>query len=377
MVDRLAAAPGRLAPRIRQAARSLGVGIVIVLAAALLAEGLLRLYYTTWGTEVEKIRYLYSAEEIGRLPARYLNGLPYVGYVPHPDFPEHNTLGYRGPEIALPKPEGMFRIVALGGSTTYSTGTGPQDSYPAQLERILREDYDYANVEVINGGIPGYTSWDTLVNYLLRVVELEPDLLIVYDGINDVRPRAASDACYQGANAFQGLNPVRGVYRSLPDIPIASTLYRLAAINLGWMPDPSALEGVNLDTYYGCLQDFDNSRIAEHPPVYFERNLRDLIVLARSQGVQVMLSSWVYSPTISSVDLPPAWFPAIAEHNAILARLAQTYDLPFYDLAATSFADDESYFAGSDPVHLSAVGTREQASRYAAFIDVTGLIARP
>lgn len=372
----LAAAPARPAQRIRQIARALGVGIVIALAAALVMEALLRLYYATWGTEVEKIRYLYAAEEIARLPARYLNGLPYVGYVPHPAFPEHNALGYRGPEITLPKPEGVFRIVALGGSTTYSTATSAEESYPAQLQRTLREEYGYPNVEVINGGIPGYTSWDTLVNYLLRVVELQPDMLIIYDGINDVRPRAASDACYQGANAFRGLNPVRGVYRALPDIPIASALYRLVAISLGWMPDPSALESVNLDTYYRCLQDFDSSRIAEHPPVYFERHLRDLVVLAQSQGIQVMLSSWVYSATIPSAELPPAWFPAIAEHNAILARLAETYGLPFYDLAATDFTQEESYFAGSDPIHLSAAGTREQARRYAAFIDAQVLIPR-
>src|SRR5690606_5902302 len=48
----------------------------------------------------------------------------YLGYTLQPGYrrgkTSHNSLGYRGPEVAIPKPSGVFRIAILGGSTTYT-----------------------------------------------------------------------------------------------------------------------------------------------------------------------------------------------------------------------------------------------------------------
>jgi hypothetical protein len=44
--------------------------------------------------------------------------------------------GFRGEEIAVPKPAHRFRIVALGESTTYGVGVPTyREAYPYQLER--------------------------------------------------------------------------------------------------------------------------------------------------------------------------------------------------------------------------------------------------
>jgi len=48
----------------------------------------------------------------------------------------HNSLGFRGDEITKIKKNGVFRIVALGGSTTYTSGTAlNSNAYPSLLEK--------------------------------------------------------------------------------------------------------------------------------------------------------------------------------------------------------------------------------------------------
>ena len=89
----------------------------------------------------------------------------------------------------------------------------------------------------------GYSTWESLVNFAFRLPELEPDMAIFYAAPNDIVPREqASIDCYRGDNALRGLNPARGLWvdRDQPLSP--SALYRFIAINLGWIPNPLALE---------------------------------------------------------------------------------------------------------------------------------------
>ncbi len=356
--------------RIAEYSLLIAAGIMLVL------EVVLRLYFGSFGSEREKIMYLYSTEQIRGLPSRILP-MPYVNYVPSPNFEGHNQLGYRGPEIEVPKPVGVFRIVALGGSTTYSTSTSAEESYPAQLQQILQADpYGYRQVEVVNAGVPGYSSWDTLVNYALRVTELDPDLLIVYEGVNDVAPRSVDPDCYRGENILRGIDPTRGLWRPI-EIPVQSALYRLVALRLGWIPDPSALNAYSSPSIL-CQGPsvVNDERMKANPPVYFERNLFNIITLAKARHLQVMLSTWTYGLNGDPAALPPQWIPVINEHNAILRRLAAEFDLPLYDLAATDFSQHPEYWALPDPIHMAAAGTHEQARQYAAFIDEQGLIPR-
>ena len=54
----------------------------------------------------------------------------YLGFIPAPNFQrgenKHNQLGFRGDDISVEKPKDTYRIVAVGGSTTY--GSGVEDS---------------------------------------------------------------------------------------------------------------------------------------------------------------------------------------------------------------------------------------------------------
>jgi lysophospholipase L1-like esterase len=349
--------------------------LVLVIVAIGLELGL-RYYFSNFGTDRERVMYLYSAEQIESKTGYFLP-MPNVTYVASPGFPGHNRLGYRGPEVAIPKPPGIFRIVAVGGSTTYGIATDWEDAYPAQLQNMLRDDYGYTNVEVVNAGLSGYNSWDILANFEFRVAELQPDLIIFYEAINDVPARAVAPECYQGLNAARGLNPVRGIWHR-PVIPIDSALYRFVAIHFDWMADPSILDNIFDPQPVPCPNESGgDARIEDNPPVYFERNVRNLILLALGNGVQVMLSTWTYNQNAEEDMLSLERRAAVEEHNEVIRKLADEYRLPIYDLAATGFWQNPGYWVTEDAVHMTAPGSHEQARHYAEFLVQQELIPAP
>ena len=50
----------------------------------------------------------------------------------------------------------------------------------------MREAHPGQAIEVINAGVPGYTSIEQRVNFLLRISRLEPDAILIYHGNNDL-----------------------------------------------------------------------------------------------------------------------------------------------------------------------------------------------
>ena len=101
----------------------------------------------------------------------------------HPGF-RTNSLGFRDEERTLPKPPGVFRILCIGGSTTQEGDTNAS-TYPALLEARLRAAFPGHEIEVVNAGIPGIAT----PGHLLRFpdyIALEPDLVIMHLGVNDV-----------------------------------------------------------------------------------------------------------------------------------------------------------------------------------------------
>jgi len=93
--------------------------------------------------------------------------------------------GFRPARIAMPKPAGLVRIVALGGSTTFGLFVGADEAFPARLEHRLSEDLAPRRVEVINLGCPGWAS-DRVLNIFDAVLDIDPDFIVVYSGHNEM-----------------------------------------------------------------------------------------------------------------------------------------------------------------------------------------------
>jgi hypothetical protein len=128
---------------------------------------------------------LFSCIRDDRLGYRLKPGAPYGNLT-------INDLGYVGKPFSKKKREGVLRIVCVGGSTTFCTDIrGNEYAWPAQLETLMNAAGCAGGnrVEVINAGVPGYHSWHTLLR-LDELLELEPDVLILMDGFNDVNGSA-------------------------------------------------------------------------------------------------------------------------------------------------------------------------------------------
>jgi lysophospholipase L1-like esterase len=97
----------------------------------------------------------------------------------------NNSYGCRGPEFKIPKPEGVKRILTFGGSTTWD---GPENSgtWPALMEKKLREHYKTDKIDVVNFAVDGGISPISLIRLALTGLDVKPDLIIVYHGANDI-----------------------------------------------------------------------------------------------------------------------------------------------------------------------------------------------
>lgn len=118
---------------------------------------------------------------------------PDVGWVLSPGFDGEiegiryriNSLGFRGDDIQRKKPQGALRVLCLGDSTTYGVMVQGRRIYPAVLRRKLSEALAPRLVEVVNGGVPGYSSFHLSLLLPERFFALEPDLITMCVGVND------------------------------------------------------------------------------------------------------------------------------------------------------------------------------------------------
>lgn len=112
---------------------------------------------------------------------------------------EHNSLGFNDIDRPYKKPSGEYRIAAIGASTT-------ERGYPQELNKILNTTWtSQSNPVVLNFGVSSWTSAHSMINYMLNVVEFEPDMLIIHHGWNEseIRNSPKEDFRPDYAHAFK------------------------------------------------------------------------------------------------------------------------------------------------------------------------------
>jgi len=106
-----------------------------------------------------------------------------------------NKLGMRGREVAIEKPDGVVRILALGDSFTMGKGVEDHQTFSVVLEGLLNEsaaDSCKGKVfEVLNGGVDSYAP--VLSNIALRrdFANLSSDLILHNLDVSDLVQEAA------------------------------------------------------------------------------------------------------------------------------------------------------------------------------------------
>ncbi len=254
-----------------------------------------------------------------------------------------NSSGIRGPEITEPKRG--YRIVALGNSCTFGWGVAFEDTWTHQLEGMLNKQLPEVAIEVINAGVPGYSSHQGKQYLEGELFSLEPDMVLVMLGFNDHYPagRGKTDSEQKLDNSL-----LIGAQNMLARL----RLYRL--IRKAFLSLSSDDAPARLDDIHGV------KRVSL--PEYFT-NLREIIRLCRENGVQPVL----LQPPIASLE---NYFDgAVSDFHRLhefyqheMVRASQYETAALVDLQHT-FDGHHTLFdnATNDPIHFNKEGHRVAA----------------
>jgi len=97
-----------------------------------------------------------------------------------------NQLGLRG-NLPGSKNASEYRILFFGGSTAFN-GEPLNNSIPLLLESELHEMRGGSNVRVYDWGVVSYNSAQQLVLLTMEGIDYSPDMVIFYQGANDLGP---------------------------------------------------------------------------------------------------------------------------------------------------------------------------------------------
>lgn len=347
---------GARAPR-----RRWGLVLLTALLTLLVLEVAYRIYLGRFARAEEYSKYM----PYGEVPPRehlyrghhYLNYALTEGYASRDGKNRHNALGYRGKELARARPAGTYRILVLGGSTAYDTSIADwRDSWAEQLERILREQHGQ-QVEVVNCGCGGWTSWESLLDLELRGLELDPDLVLVYFGVNDVHARLVEPAQYASDNGgyARQWHPDEASWQHL-------VLLRWMATRLGFARKNTIGE---LAFREPLPPERELEALAANPPVWLERNTALVLDACAARGVDVLLSTFAWCPAKGDYVAREGYRVGLEQTNASLRALAARRGAKLYDFQA-EMPRDEALWA--DGRHSNEAGARRKAELFAAAI---------
>lgn len=189
-----------------------------------------------------------------------------------------------------PNNPAAVRVAVVGGSTTFGAGVTDTDTWPARLQAMLGPNY-----AVTNFGMLGYSTAEGVIQMALLVPESHPDIIVFYEGWNDIRNYHDSlpspDYYSHGIRQYAVLQlpaPAQQTLRQrLADI---SALWRLALVSAKALPETPVDSTPSRGLAYATPDSFVD-RI-------YRRNLETLKLLSERSGAyaffvpQVLNDQW-------------------------------------------------------------------------------------
>lgn len=278
-----------------------------------------------------------------------------------------NSLGLRSPELPAAKTPGSLRVLMIGASGIMGAYAHDNEvTIPALLQRELSKTIPGRHIDVINGGIAGYTLRDQTRMLAWLAERLQPDLVLVQSGVNDF-----AGYCRSGAAA------PRSDEAGLPllAVPKWSVSMDLLRKNTGavreWVTPPARLldaRKVDLTGYRDRLTGLIAAARERHLPLSLATNVRSY---QRQQppALQQRLSvtARYYNPCFDVEGLHALY----ERHNQVIEEIGAQFDVPVLDLAARVPGGDD-YFV--DSTHMNETGRRLVAGHWAQFVQAQGLL---
>lgn len=332
---------------------------------------------------LERYRYaLGSWRAVGYafVPMAIVGTLVYIGaekyYYATREYPFHPFLQLAPASFEnMPKekPTDTIRIIALGGSTTDQSWLSERDRYTTHLQ-VLLEKQNGMHVEVLNGGRDWYTSAHMLIAYALYASDWNPDIVLVFEGINDL---------------YRSCSPARfaaGAYRS------DYGHFYGPAVRAFRPPTFESRFFSEISRRWFSLTRFDYKEIDEPVSFFpsieaFRRNLTKLARLTRADGRTIVFATqpFFYKDRMTDQEKNMLWFgrkfclredgtypsplslkAAMEAFNAAIKEVAMAEKIPLVDFAE-AIPQNIDYFR--DDVHLTAKGAARMAELMAEALN--------
>jgi lysophospholipase L1-like esterase len=331
------------------------VGVAVVFAAAEVGIRLLQSRKYGTAATVEK-HYTVDKRIDLRVPIANLR----LGRI------ETNSLGFRGPEIAVPKPAGTVRVAFLGASTTWCAEVSGNEYVWAHLvAQDLRRMFPGRSVDYVNGGVPGYVVESSLRNLEHRIAPLRPDIVVIYHATNDMSVE------------LRRLAAASGVIREAKVAPPSwlsnySLLWNLAEKNFRiWMAQRKAeraadrldVEAASLGAAFRRDLAALIRRAQQEAKVVavatFSARLRD--GQSNEEQLRAAASALYYMPFMT----PRGLLDSYARYNQVIREVARETGALLVE-EENDIPGDEQHF--TDSVHFTDAGSRAMATRVSAVL---------
>lgn len=234
----------------------------------------------------------------------------------------HNALGFRGKPFSMDKLVGQRRIVAYGGSTTYCTGVTDDDTWPEQLEHQLGPPY-----QVVNAGMPGYTTAEHIIQTALQSFDLSPDIAVYYLGWNDARNMHVKGLASDYSD-FHGKSQLGFVPATVPFHNRSALLTRLHALCQRWSPCVPEMEHYRYTLNGKISREPDQRALA-----IYTYNLKTLVALCRARGILIILVPQVLNQSKLTADTSYGWLPFIKDRD--VPRIMTLYNEAMINVCQT------------------------------------------
>lgn len=140
-------------------------------------------------------------------------GLRVLGFIPNPF--ETNEAGLRGMDIPLENAPNSYRILFLGDSVTFGVGVSSEESYVARLDQMFQEHHSSIKFKALNGGLPGYSTYDELNFLRNQGLQLKPDLVLLAFVLNDLAENTSVIQSQGGEEGMYGVSLMVKIHKFL------------------------------------------------------------------------------------------------------------------------------------------------------------------
>lgn len=297
-----------------------------------------------------------------------------------------NNVGLRGDSLPMPKPEDELRMFAVGGSTTETLYLDDSQALTRRLQDRIDTLVTGKRVKVYGAGKSGAKSYDHVEMIAHRLVHLEPDLIVVFAGINDLRAAMFNRSYLLLPPAF-GAPDTEWTLTQL--VRFALTEFQLGRRVFSLLkPEDyrAAVEQITLrSNLRGSVAIRKSLPLSDRPPrtdvTPYRKNLMSIVGIARSHGVDLVfltqattwnsrvdpaIAEWHWmSAGPDSAYREDALDTAMESYNDAVRSVAAEFDVPLFDLARAVPKSGQYFY---DDVHFNPRGADTVGGMLASFV---------